>query len=597
MKKYTTAKYLAGVATAAVLSFSPLAAGANTTVKSGHVTTSATVALNQPLAGWNVNTSAANMFVLAEILNLIWGAPFTGDNKFNIFVNKDIVTSATSATVSGQQVVTYKINPKAVWSDGVPVTADDFIYNWQASCGGSAADAYCSDSWKDVDGSAYDAAGTAGYNQIQSVVGSAPKAGSCDAGSSANRNAGLCPNGLTVTVKFIKGESFAEWQGLFGLVPAHKARVVGWNGTGDSADGNTPQGFDVNPVSSVVSDEQYVLHSYDAANNNVILTKNTRFAGMPGKLDQIVFNNLDSDGTGLADLENGAFNVWQPVSTALSYIQNAQADGVKYTVTPGIQFEHFDFNQRNPYLAQLGVRQAIAYGTDRKAIIAAFDPLPGAKPDDNHMFVPSQTAQYVSNGTAYDNLNVSKAQALLKAANMTKGSDGYFHPNWGPLKGKDLSFDMYSTTNSTRGLIMQMFQGQMKKIGIKLNYYGKKNFFTADYLYGGNFDIAQFAWVGGVYASGNQSIYCSWGADACGSNYDHYSDPKVDALVFKATTEPTLKQEAADFNAADKLVWADMATLPIYQKPNLVVWQGVNGVINNPTSAGVTWNAQDWSLS
>ena len=597
MKKYTTAKYLAGVATAAVLSFSPLAAGANTTVKSAHTTTSAGVALNQQLAGWNLYTSAANQFVLGEILNLIWGAPFTGDNKFNVFVNKDIVTSATTATVSGQQVVTYKINPKAVWSDGTAITADDFIYNWQAQCGGHSADAYCSDSWTDKGGQTYDAAGTAGYNQIQSVVGSAPKTGSCSAGSSADRNAGLCPNGLTVTVKFIKGESFAEWQGIFGLVPAHIARSVGWNGTGDSSDGNTPQGFDINPVASVLSDEQYVLHSYDATNNNVILTKNPRFWGTPGKLDQIVFNNLDSDGTGLSDLQNGAFNVWQPNTTSLAYIQNAQAAGVHYTVVPGIQFEHFDFNQRNPYLAQLGVRQAIAYGTDRKAIIAAFDPSAGAKPDDNHMFVPTQSTEYVANGSAYDNVNVSKAKALLKAAGMTMGSDGYFHPTWGSQKGQDLTFNMYTTTNGTRALIMQMFQGQMKNIGIKLNYYGKATFFSADYLYGGNFDIAEFAWVGGIYPSGNQSIYCSWSDPACASNYDHYSNPKVDALVFKATTEPTLKAEVADFNAADKLVWADMATLPIYQKPNLVAWQGVNGVINNATSAGVTWNAQTWSLS
>ena len=53
-----------------------------------------------------------------------------------------------------------------MWSDGTPITADDFIYNWQAQSGNSA--------YTDVGGQPYDDATTAGYNQIKSVVGSNP---------------------------------------------------------------------------------------------------------------------------------------------------------------------------------------------------------------------------------------------------------------------------------------------------------------------------------------------------------------------------------------------------------------------------------------
>ena len=36
----------------------------------------------------------------------------------------------TLSTVNGAQTVTYRINPDAVWSDGVPITSADFAYTW-----------------------------------------------------------------------------------------------------------------------------------------------------------------------------------------------------------------------------------------------------------------------------------------------------------------------------------------------------------------------------------------------------------------------------------------------------------------------------------
>src|ERR1700733_11290038 len=35
-----------------------------------------------------------------------------------------------ATTVNGKQVVTYTISPNGVWSDGVPITSEDFKYSW-----------------------------------------------------------------------------------------------------------------------------------------------------------------------------------------------------------------------------------------------------------------------------------------------------------------------------------------------------------------------------------------------------------------------------------------------------------------------------------
>ena len=109
----------------------------------------------------------------------------------------------TSASVvkTNPQTIVYQINPKAVWSDGVPISASDFIYNWQAQSGNPK--------FKDVGGKPFLPAATSGYSQIASVTGS--------------------DGGKTVTVVFSK--PYGDWQSLFSqatpLLPAHIAQKDG----------------------------------------------------------------------------------------------------------------------------------------------------------------------------------------------------------------------------------------------------------------------------------------------------------------------------------------------------------------------------------
>ena len=222
VKGYLKRSAFAGMAAAAlsvsIVAVAPTTSGAATKASSSGGT--ATMALDENLTGFNINTSASEEFVLQEIMNMVWPQAFIVNNKLQPVLNNQLLESA-AVTGDSPQTVVYKINPKAVWSDGTPITADDFIYNWQAQSGNSA--------YTDVGNQPYDDATTAGYNQIESVVGSAPSGGAaCAPGSTADRNAGLCPNGRTVTVTF--KPSFADWRSIYtNIVPAHIARTVGWN--------------------------------------------------------------------------------------------------------------------------------------------------------------------------------------------------------------------------------------------------------------------------------------------------------------------------------------------------------------------------------
>jgi peptide/nickel transport system substrate-binding protein len=575
LKRPAFAAMAAAALAVSIFAVAPSTSGAATKASSSGGT--ATMALDETLSGFNINTSASEEFVLQEVMNMVWPQAFIVNNKLQPVLNDQLLESA-SVTGDSPQTVVYKINPKAVWSDGTPITADDFIYNWQAQSGNPA--------YTDVGNQPYDDATTAGYNQIESVVGSAPSGGAaCAAGSAADRNAGLCPNGRTVTVTF--KPSFADWRSIYtNIVPAHIARTVGWN-----------TGF-AGPT-QVISGSWYTITSYNA-NQSLVLTRNPSYWGTPGKLNKLVFQFFSDDSQLVPALQNKEINIFNPSTVNLSIVQTAnQVPNTTKATLPGLEYEHFDFNQADPYLAKLQVREAIAHGVDRQSIITRTvgEIEKGITPLGSRMLVSTQKGY---KGTSYA-FNTSQAKNLMKEAGFKKASDGYFQPDYGPQNGKDLTFTIQSTSgNSVRAQTEELFQAQMKAIGIKINIqnYDANTFFGTN-LPNGTFQIAEFAWVTTPFVSAFQPIFCSYtNTTNCASNYNHAANAHVDQLMAAGSSAPSQSKEISDYNEADAILWQNMWTLPLYQKPQFWAWSNnLKGVLPNTSSVGVTWNAEDWTIS
>lgn len=576
LKRSVIAVMAVGALSISVVGVMPSASGAAEHQSSSSGGT-ATMALDENLAGFNINTTAAAEFVLQEIMNMVWPQVFIVNNKLKPVLNTQLMESAVETNTDPQTIV-YKLNPKAVWSDGTPITADDFIYNWQAQSGNPA--------YTDVGGKPYDTASTAGYNQIQSVVGSDPSGGAaCDPGTAADRNVGMCPNGRTITVTF--KPAFTDWRALFtNIVPAHIARTVGWN-TGFSG----PQ--------QTISGSWFEIQSYNE-NQSLVLVRNPKYWGTPAKLNKLVFQFFGDDTQLVPALQNKEVNIINPSTVSLSIVQTAnQVSGVKTATLPGLEFEHFDFNQADPYLAKSQVRNAIAHGVNRSTIIARTvgEISKAVKPLGSRMLMPTQPG-YKGTNYAY---SPSESNNLFKELGFKKGSDGYWQPNYGPEKGQDLTFTIQSTSgNAIRSQTEELFQAQMKAIGVKINIqnYDANTLFGTN-LPGGQFQIAEFAWVTTPFVSANQSIYCSYtNPTTCGQNYDHYSNSQVDSLLKNGASAPSVSAENNQFNEADAILWQQMVTLPLYQKPQYWAWSNnLKGVLPNTSSVGVTWNANDWSIS
>jgi peptide/nickel transport system substrate-binding protein len=573
LKRSAFAALAGGALCLSIVAVTPSVSGAATRASSSGGT--ATMALDENLAGFNINTSASAEFVLQEIMNMVWPQAFIVNNKLQPVLNNQLLTSAVQ-TSSSPQTIVYTLNPKAVWSDGTPITADDFIYNWQAQSGNSA--------YTDVGGKPYDAASTSGYNQVQTVVGSNPSGGAaCDPGSTADRNVGLCPNGRTVTVTF--KPSFTDWRSIFtNIVPAHIARTVGWN-----------TGF-VGPTQAI-SGSWYTITSYNE-NQSLVLTRNPTYWGTPGKLNKIVFQFFSDDSQLVPALQNKEINIMNPSTVNLSIVQTANqvANTTKATL-PGLEFEHFDFNQADPYLAKVQVREAIAHGVNRAALIqrTVGEIAKGITPLGSRVLMPTQPGY---KGTNYA-FSTSTSNSLLGELGFKK-VNGYYEPNYGPQKGQPLTFTIQSTSgNSIRAQTEELFQAQMKTIGIKINIqnYDASTFFGTN-LPTGTYQIGEFAWVSTPFVSANQPIYCSYTSKQCGENWTHSANTSVDTDMANGSAASSTAAENTEYNKADATLWQNMVTLPLYQKPQFWAWtNNLKGVLPNTSSVGVTWNAENWTVS
>ncbi|MEU1185160.1 ABC transporter family substrate-binding protein [Streptomyces sp. NPDC005820] len=152
--------------------------------------------------------------------------------------NPDYLESAKVVDTEPKQVVLYKLNQQAVWSDGREIGAADFAAQWRALSG------------KD---SAYWTARNAGYDRIEKI-----ERGDDD---------------LEVRVTFAR--PYSDWQSLFS--PLYPKDVMG-----------TPTSFNDGARRTLkVTAGPFLVKKVDRKKAQVRLTRNPRWWGEPAKLSEI----------------------------------------------------------------------------------------------------------------------------------------------------------------------------------------------------------------------------------------------------------------------------------------------------------------------
>lgn len=462
--------------------------------------------------------------------------------------------------------ITIKSNAKWYWKthSAQPVTADDYIYTYQQ-----------------IMKPGNNVASTTGYSNFISF------------------------QKLSPTKVFFKWKTpFADYQDLFGFI-LPKAAFTSPGSTGfNSMWTNCICGGDGNPV----SDGPYYLESYTVGAGTT-LKPNPVWYGSAPSLTTVNFKLITDQNSEFQAYNGGEIDAMAPApNPALS--QYVNKSGTAYSALGGFTQEHLDINLKGDsdnsspggkaLLNKVWMRQAIMEGIDRKGIIAAvFAGISsGLKPLNNPVYMLGGNAKPYM---APYNYNRTKAIALLSK-----------HCKGGPKKpsktntaiwkcgGVSASFKFKTTTRATRTTSSAIIKQNLLAIGIDISVQQiPAGTFFGSVTPAKDFDIAEYAWIGGVDPSGFDAIYqCQNNAlNLGGQNYKNFCVGKVDKLIKLGDKELNPTKRTADYENMAKIVSTNVPVIPLYAPPNYLIYNsaivGMNAA-NNPTSVGPSWNIEKW---
>ncbi len=460
-------------------------------------------------------------------------------------------TAAPTTTTLGECrdtfCVRYNIRPEATWADGTPVTAQDFVFTYET-----------------IADPELDIITREGYHLITGYEVVDEK-----------------------TVVFAFDEIYAPWQTLFSaILPSHILEGEDFNTVWDDAItmGSGPFTF-----VEWVPDERITLArnpNYWGEASGDVQTLNVLFLGDEEE-------QVDALGDGEIDMFYP-----QPYVSLIEEVDNI--DRVEWVTGPGPVWEYFGFNQDDPRLQGLFVRQAIAQGINRDAIAeAVVRPITAETELLGNSIWLTGSANYADHFNGLFPYDPVVAESLLSGNGCIKGEDGIY-----ACGGQRLSFSWTTTSGSeARDLQFELARADLAVIGIELtpDFGPTSELLQTANLQGGAdvWQVTNLAWVASPDpAWGNSRFYCQGNAlNGFGDlNFFRYCDEEVDALIRTTDLIVDPAERAATYNQADELWLAAVPMIPMYQRPTLLAWDAViQGPGDNPSKIGPFWNIGDWS--
>lgn len=441
----------------------------------------------------------------------------------NVFTyNPDYLVGEPKLTTDPAQTITFELNPKAKWSDGTQLSYRDFIAQWQALNGSDP-------------------------NFTVSTIG--------DYGNIASVTRGATDQEVVVALK--AGVVDADWRGLFS--PLYPLAAL-----------STPQAFNTGWLSSPkLSAGPFMFQSATA--NSYTLVRNPGWWGRAPKLASIVFKVLPTHDTTVAALQTAQIDVMDIGQDQPTYTQVKAFPTVAMRVAGGPVMRAITINGARPQLADVRVRQALAMAIDRDAIAQAelqpFGITKVTAPDD-HIFFADEVG-YQDNAGPIGQYNPTAAAAALDAAGWVDNPATHVRTK----NGKPLQIDfIVPATVTVNQSEAQLVKDQLAKVDVKVNIKPVDNPLVVNqYVRPGNYDFTTFSWLEGNYPiSDASSIYepMQPGND-WQQNFSRVSVPAVGTLFQQAENSLDAAAAAAAANQADALIWRNVLSLPLYQRPDI----------------------------
>jgi peptide/nickel transport system substrate-binding protein len=466
-------------------------------------------------------------------------------------VPSNLVTGAPTFAATPVETITYQINPKAVWSDGMPITCADFAYT------------------VDQEQHSRDILDRTGYTDIARVDCSQPQ---------------------RPVVTYKSGTVYAGWQNLFsgngGVYPSHIL-------TGHDRDSLMKNGY---PWSGGPW-----IATWDRG-ESITLKPNPRYWGQKPHLDGVLFKFTPDSAS--------EFQAFRSKQVEAIY-PNPQIDVVD-AISAGLPGAHVITNPHTAYVEALwmnnarfpftdpAVRRAVSYATDRHAIVKQLFGRLGVDQPSNSIN-PYALKDY-SNQDAWSkyHLDLSMASKLMTDAGWKKDSNGVWAKD-----GKTASFTLTTTAgDKRRQLTTQILQEELKTAGFDVTLA------SSSLAQIGGTDLPKGTLDALVIASGLAGLtpgqcsqFCSQNVpgpanQGSGQNYFRIRDSQLDTLLGGVDHSLDDATRRADAAKADDRMATNANVLPLDPLPDILIWSSqVVGPITDNSIEGMFWNINEWGCT
>lgn len=431
--------------------------------------------------------------------------------------------SAESWDISNDGLVyTFHLRDGLKWSDGTPLTAQDFVYSIQRVLTPATAAQY-----------------------VSMVTGYVKNAQEFYDGTATAEDLGVkAIDDQTLEITLIQPTSyFIDVLSMWVYDPVQQATV---EANGDSWT-SSPETYVCNGPFKVTG---------MSLNENVILEKNENYWDAENvTLEKLTFRYILDNSTALTAYESG--EVDGIISVPSSDYARLKAEKAGLQVYPSYGTVYYNINcEAEPYNDPL-VRKALCLAVDRQALI------------DNVVQVDAQPAySFLAPGYSVDGKDITEgrsdyglsATADVEAAQAALAEAGY--PNGEGFPTLKLS---YYQDDTVKKIVEAM--AEMLKNNLNINVEVSSNDWAIFYedVQQGNYEVAAMGWSADYL---NPMSFLPLFKTGDSSNNSFYSNPEYDALVEQVMSEGDAAAAAELTMQAADLASNDYCCLPLYYKAN-----------------------------
>ena len=445
-------------------------------------------------------------------------------------------------------VYTFHLRQDANWSNGEPVTADDFIFAWQR---------------------AVDPALASEYSYMLSDIGQVKNAAAIINGEMDKSELGvkaLDSKTLEVTLE-VPVSYFLSLMYFPTFYPVNQAF---FEGLADGTFGTSPE--------TVLSNGAFVLTSYEPATLSFSLAKNPDYYDADKvQLDGLNYQVIKDSQQAYMSYQNGDLDI-----VKLSGDQVEQVEGdPELTITGAGYLWYLTLNMAKiPALDNQNMRLALSNAVNRVSIVddvvkdgsvatyTAVPPQFAAGPDGSD-FSADQTM--FSDVCADD---AAKAAEYYEAAKAELGTDTFEF---------ELLVEDQTETQNVAAVIKDQVEKALPGVTLNIKVEPKKQR-VAD-IQDGNYEVCLTRW-GPDYA--DPMTYLNMWITDCDNNYGLWSDASYDAIIADCTTGAYITDAEARWSAmydAEKIVMDQAVIVPLYTKADAnMIKTGVEGIEFHPVA-------------